>query len=54
MKVVVVGGNFAGMTAALEVKRKLGKDAEVMVVDRSDNFLFVPSWKTRNGLSYLP
>lgn len=43
MKVVVVGGNFAGMTAALEVKRKLGNDVEVIVVDRSEHFLFIPS-----------
>jgi sulfide:quinone oxidoreductase len=43
MKTVVLGGNFEGMTAALEVKRKLGKDAEVTVVDKSPVFLFTPS-----------
>ncbi|MBU3820948.1 NAD(P)/FAD-dependent oxidoreductase [Flavobacteriaceae bacterium XHP0103] len=40
---VVVGGNFAGMTAALEVKRK-GKDQhKVIVIDKSPLFLFIPS-----------
>jgi sulfide:quinone oxidoreductase len=40
---VVIGGNFAGMTAALEIKRK-GKDQhKVIVIDKSPLFLFVPS-----------
>ncbi len=43
MKTVVVGGNFAGMTAALEIKRKLGKDMDVVVIDNSPDFLFIPS-----------
>ncbi len=43
VRTVVIGGNFAGLTAALEVKRLGGQTHEVIVVDRSDNFLFVPS-----------
>lgn len=40
---VVVGGNFAGMTAALEIKRK-GKDKhKVIMIDKSPLFLFIPS-----------
>lgn len=40
---VVIGGNFAGMTAALEIKRK-GKDRHrVIVIDKSPLFLFIPS-----------
>ncbi|MEI7677269.1 MAG: FAD-dependent oxidoreductase [Bacteroidales bacterium] len=40
---VVIGGNFAGMTAALELKRK-GKGAhKVIIIDKSPLFLFVPS-----------
>ncbi|WP_370478963.1 NAD(P)/FAD-dependent oxidoreductase [Tamlana flava] len=40
---VVVGGNFAGMTAALEIKRK-GKDQhKVIMIDKSPLFLFIPS-----------
>lgn len=42
-KVVVLGSNFAGLTAALEVRRKLGKEHEVVVVSPSRKFLFVPS-----------
>jgi sulfide:quinone oxidoreductase len=43
MKAIVIGGNFAGMTAALELKRKLGKEVEVIVIDKSPVFLFIPS-----------
>ncbi len=43
MKAIVIGGNFAGMTAALELKRKLGKEVEVTVIDKSPVFLFIPS-----------
>lgn len=43
MKAVVIGGNFAGMTAALELKRKLKNEAEVIVIDKSPVFLFTPS-----------
>ncbi len=40
---VVIGGNFAGMTAALEIKRK-GKDGHrVLLIDKSPLFLFIPS-----------
>ncbi|MBD0823691.1 NAD(P)/FAD-dependent oxidoreductase [Aestuariibaculum marinum] len=40
---VVIGGNFAGMTAALEIKRK-GKDQhKVIMIDKSPLFLFIPS-----------
>lgn len=43
MKTVVIGGNFAGMTAALELKRKIGKDHQVLMIDKSPLFLFIPS-----------
>ncbi len=43
-KVLVLGGNFAGLTAALEVKRKLAdRRHTVKVVSLSDKFLFIPS-----------
>lgn len=42
-KVVVVGGNFAGLTGALELKQKLGTDVEVSVLAKSDKFTFTPS-----------
>jgi NADH dehydrogenase FAD-containing subunit len=42
-KVLVLGGNFAGLTAALRVKRELGEDVNVTVVSKSGQFLFNPS-----------
>jgi sulfide:quinone oxidoreductase len=41
--VVVIGANFAGATAALEIKRKLRNDVEVTVIDRHENSLYFPS-----------
>jgi sulfide:quinone oxidoreductase len=43
MKAIVIGGNFAGITAALELKRKGGKNTEVILIDKSPLFLFIPS-----------
>ena len=40
---VIIGGNFAGLTAALELKRKGGKDHKIIVIDKSPVFLFMPS-----------
>ncbi len=43
-KVLVLGGNFAGLTAALSVKDELGDDVDVTVVSKSDRFQFNPSF----------
>ncbi len=43
-KVIVLGGNFAGLTAALSVKHELGDDVDVTVVSKSDTFQFKPSF----------
>lgn len=40
---VVIGGNFAGMTAALEIKRKGKQNHRVIMIDRTPLFLFIPS-----------
>lgn len=40
---VVVGGNFAGITAALELKRKGKNEHRVILIDKSPLFLFIPS-----------
>ena len=47
-KVIVLGGNFAGLTAALSVKHELGDDVDLTVVSKSDTFQFNPSfiWST--------
>ncbi len=42
-QVLVIGGNFGGFTAALELKAELGADVEVTVVSAADRFLFNPS-----------
>ena len=43
MKILVIGGNFAGFTAALQLKRKLKDQADITVIDRSEDFLYIPS-----------
>ncbi|MGN6301301.1 MAG: NAD(P)/FAD-dependent oxidoreductase [Angustibacter sp.] len=42
-RVLVLGGNFGGLTAALSVKHDLGDDVDVTVVSASDHFLYNPS-----------
>src|SRR5512146_2515455 len=42
-RIVVLGGSFGGLTAALELKRLLGKKADVTVVSDEDRFVFLPS-----------
>ncbi|MFN4298335.1 MAG: NAD(P)/FAD-dependent oxidoreductase [Thermaurantimonas sp.] len=43
MKTVIIGGNFAGLTTALELKRKLKDQVDVLVIDKSPVFTFIPS-----------
>ncbi|MCP3991380.1 MAG: FAD-dependent oxidoreductase [Actinomycetia bacterium] len=43
MKVVVLGSNFGGLTAALAVKHELDDDVDVTVISPADHFLFNPS-----------
>jgi len=42
-RVVVLGSSFAGMTAALEIRRKLDERHEIVVLDPRDHFTFIPS-----------
>lgn len=42
-KVVVLGANFGGLTAALAVRHELHGDVDVVVVAPDDRFLFTPS-----------
>lgn len=42
-KIVVIGGSFGGLTAALELKRLLGARAEITVLSDTDKFVFIPS-----------
>jgi hypothetical protein len=43
-KVLVLGGNFAGLTAALSLKYELRDGVDVTVVAKSDRFQFNPSF----------
>lgn len=42
-RVVVVGSSFAGMTAALELRKRLDPAYEVVVLDPRADFTFIPS-----------
>ncbi len=42
-RIVVLGGSFAGLTAAFKLKRELGDGAQVTVVSRDPRFVFIPS-----------
>jgi len=57
-RIVVLGGSFGGLTAAFELKRLLGKKAEITVISDEDNFIFIPSlpwlsfgWRRREDIS---
>jgi sulfide:quinone oxidoreductase len=43
VRIVVLGGSFAGLTAAFRLKRDLGDRGEVTVVSRDPRFVFIPS-----------
>ena len=42
--VAIIGAGFAGHTAALYLKQQLGKDHEVIMINRYDSFYYIPSW----------
>lgn len=42
-RVVIVGSSFAGLAAAHALKRHLGRDHDVVVISRNDEFIFTPS-----------
>lgn len=42
-RIVIVGSNFAGYTAALELKKHLKDEAEIVVISKSPDFVFMPS-----------
>src|SRR5437667_8211178 len=41
--ILVLGGNFGGMTSAFELQRKLRTKARVVVVSRQKEFVYIPS-----------
>ena len=42
-EVVVIGSSFAGLTGALEARRKLGREHRVTLISRADDFVYIPS-----------
>lgn len=42
-RIVVLGSSFGGLTAAFEIKRLFGRQAEVTVISEDDRFVFLPS-----------
>lgn len=43
MRIVILGGSFAGLTAAFDLKRKLRDEAEITVISKTKDFIFIPS-----------
>ena len=41
-RVVVVGGGFAGFFAARALAKKIGDDAEIVLISATDYFLYLP------------
>ncbi len=42
-KIVIIGGSFGGLTTAFELRRLLGRKAEIILLCDMDKFVFVPS-----------
>lgn len=42
-RILVLGGSFGGLTAALELRRRLGERVEITVISNDDRFVFLPS-----------
>lgn len=42
-RIVILGGSFGGLTAAFELRRLLGKKAEITVISDEERFIFIPS-----------
>ena len=42
-RVVILGSSFAGLTAALELRKRLGDRHEIVVLDPRPDFTFIPS-----------
>ncbi|GAB4418337.1 MAG: FAD/NAD(P)-binding oxidoreductase [Thermodesulfovibrionales bacterium] len=42
-KIVILGGSFGGLTAAFELRRLLGKKADITLLCDIDRFIFIPA-----------
>ncbi len=57
--IAIIGASFAGLTAAFELKRRLGASARIIVLDKAGRFVFVPSliwvpfgWRSIEQISF--
>src|SRR5579875_2369829 len=57
--IVILGGSFAGLTAAYELKQQLHDRHQITVIDKNDRFVFIPSliwvpfgWRTPEQMSF--
>jgi sulfide:quinone oxidoreductase len=58
-KIIILGGSFAGLTAAFDLKRKLKDKAEITVISKAEKFVFIPSliwvpfgWRKPEDISF--
>ncbi len=58
-RVLIVGGSFAGLNAAFDLKRALKNAAEITVLDQHERFVFIPSmiwlvpgWRSPEDISF--
>ncbi len=58
-KILILGGSFAGLTAAFDLKRKLKDKADITVISKTKNFVFIPSliwvpfgWRKPEDISF--
>ena len=42
-RIVILGGSFGGLTSALELRRRLGRRAEITVISPDSRFVYLPS-----------
>lgn len=42
-KILILGGGFGGVRTALDLNKKLGSEAEIILIDRNSYHLFVPA-----------
>ena len=57
--IVILGGSFAGLTAAYELKQQLHDRHQITVIDKNSRFVFIPSliwvpfgWRTLEQISF--
>src|SRR3989338_7517343 len=43
IKILILGGGFGGVRCALDLDKKIGKEAEITLIDKNSYHLFVPA-----------